>query len=181
MFMLLPERGILLVKPLVCEVFSLMNFDRHLDPGRVIVLVFLIYASVVDVRRREIDPVVTVLTALAGVVYVSLVRAPEQLALGGGGWGVAADVVLSLLPGLCLTAFGFLSRGAVGIGDGLTLLVTGFFLPVMAVDTLCAAACLLSAVFSAGVLIFKRGSRRTSFPFAPFLLAGAVVSVLAGV
>lgn len=169
-----------------------------LGPADVIAVIFLIYASVVDVLRREIDPVVTALTALTGVVYIVLVRGPQLVESGAGvGFGsgmesgagagaglgigaVLAEIGLSLLPGFCLTAFGLASRGAIGIGDGLTLLVLGFFLPVGQIVFLSAAAFLLSAIFSAGLLIFKRGRGRTAFPFLPFLLAGEVLGLFLG-
>jgi len=137
-----------------------------MKPPEVIAAVFLIYASLVDIRTKEIDPVVTAVTALTGAVYVCLERS-----------GDLRGVALSLLPGFSLFLFGLISRGRFGAGDGLTIMTIGLFLSADAVLVSVMAGLLLSSCFAAGVLIAGRKrhlAQRGSevLPFLPFLLGG---------
>ena len=143
-----------------------------MKPPEVIVLIFLIYASLIDIRTREIEPVSTAMTAMAGIVYCGFARR-----------GNLTGLLLSLVPGLLLIAFAVISRGRFGTGDGIVIAVTGLFLEASDMLISLAAAFLLSACFSAGVIVIsmRRGLQRAgskSFPFLPFLLAGFTVSLL---
>ncbi len=143
-----------------------------MKPPEVIVLIFLIYASLIDIRTREIEPVSTAMTAMAGIVYCGFERR-----------GDLTGLLLSLAPGLLLTAFATISRGRFGTGDGIVITVMGLFLEMPGMLVSLAAAFLLSACFSAGVIMIsiRRSLRRAgskSFPFLPFLLAGFTVSLI---
>lgn len=93
------------------------------------------------------------LLALAGMAAAWLLFAVQALVYPAGvGWG---DVKLSGIIGLYL--------GWLGIGP----LVAGLF-----------AGYLLAAVTGIGLLIAGRASRRSQVPFGPFLLAGALASIL---
>jgi leader peptidase (prepilin peptidase)/N-methyltransferase len=93
------------------------------------------------------------LIALAGMAAAWLLFAIQAVVYPAGvGWG---DVKLSGVIGLYL--------GWLGVGP----LVAGLF-----------AGYLLAAVTGIGLLIARRASRRSQVPFGPFLLAGALISIL---
>ena len=141
-------------------------------PPEVIAAVYLFYASLVDIRTREIDPVVTAITGLTGVVYVVLERS-----------GDLAGVALSLIPGVCLFLFGLASRGRFGAGDGLTIITIGLFLEVDIVMISVMAGLLLSSCYAVGILVVspaRSGARRgkEALPFLPFLLGGYILCLI---
>ena len=71
----------------------------------------------------------------------------------------------------------FLSKEQIGIGDGVVTGLLGCLLGARGcLVMLCIASCLM-AVISIGILILKKGSRRTTLPFAPALLGGYIAAL----
>lgn len=65
--------------------------------------------------------------------------------------------------------------GKIGEGDGLMLMVLGLCVGAVPSVQIFFWAVVLTAVFSIGLLIGKRGTLCTEIPFAPFLLVSYVV------
>ena len=71
----------------------------------------------------------------------------------------------------------FLSKEQIGIGDGIVTGLLGCLLGARGcLVMLCIASCLM-AVISIGILILKKGSRRTTLPFVPALLGGYIAAL----
>jgi prepilin signal peptidase PulO-like enzyme (type II secretory pathway) len=91
--------------------------------------------------------------ALTGLAVLwALYAAQHLVAPGAIGWG---DVKLAGVLGLYL---GWLGASAWWLG-----VLAGF---------------VLGGVYATGILIARRGSRKTEIPFGPFMLAGAVAGIL---
>ena len=136
---------------------------------QILLLMLMIIASVVDIKKKEIP---VVLIGLCGVL------AAASFIYGFVMGTVGIEEALSLVPGLAMTLISLATRGALGIGDGLMLICIG---PVLGLDETCAGlliALFLSCLFSVGILACKKGNRKSQIPFIPFLTAGMGVSLL---
>ena len=131
---------------------------------KAIALFILTANSFTDVRRHEISPV---LTAAGGVLGVVLHM--------GAVPGISLPV--SMLPGICFLLFSFLSRGAVGAGDGLILIALAGCLSVTDICIVAAYGMILASVYACIMLIGGSDGRR-SFAFVPFLLGGYVLYLM---
>ena len=122
--------------------------------------------SIVDMKRREILFVPTVLFLCAGVIY-SLSAGCSLL-----------FVLMGLLPGAALALLSFASRGAVGFGDAVMIAAAGTWIGLVpAVITLAAALGIQAAV--SAVYLFA-GGKRKELPFVPAILAGYLLSIAFG-
>lgn len=130
-------------------------------PGEILELFLLVGNSITDLCVRRISLSFSGICALFGL-WLCLTDGRNVPAVLG-----------ALLPGLLLTAAGFFMKEQVGTGDGLVILISGLFLTLREVLSLCATASLL-ALIPAGVL-FLLGRRKAKIPFVPFLLAGYVL------
>lgn len=129
---------------------------------RIILIMFLLaFNSICDWKYREISVVVT----LSGIIFSGLmVIFMPAYTIGEvlGGIGI----------GIFLMICSLITRGQIGMGDGIiccfTGLCGGFF------DTLgmLLAGLFFSAAVSAVLLITKKAGRKTKIPFVPFLFAG---------
>lgn len=126
---------------------------------QICVLSFLGINSYFDIRKGEISLRVAAAYMILGVFYLFLHRQRLLPLLAG------------VLPGLLLLCIGKVSGGALGLGDGLIVLVAGLYMGIWKTLEFITVAVLLAAVW-AGILIFgKKGGGKASFPFVPFLLA----------
>ncbi|MDO4614924.1 MAG: prepilin peptidase [Lachnospiraceae bacterium] len=124
---------------------------------------FLLIGSIMDIRRREISLMLAVVFAGIGIAVSFILEEKSWL-----------TVLTAMLPGAVLTVFAALTRGRMGIGDGIAILVMGCFFIFEDLLIMLMLAFGAASVWSAGMLI--RGKRRTdSFPFLPFLLSGEIL------
>ena len=84
----------------------------------------------------------------------------------------------AMAPGVLLLILALLPRGGVGTGDGLCLLLCGLVWEAR----WCWEALLLGltcgGVYALGLLALRKGTRKTRFPFLPFLAAGYGLTLL---
>ncbi len=79
-----------------------------------------------------------------------------------------------LAIGLLLLLFGYFSKEAIGVADGVIISVCGVALGIYETVALCFFAALYVAVFSFVLLLLKKVGRKSRIPFLPFLLLGYV-------
>ena len=122
--------------------------------------------SIVDMKRREILFVPTILFLCAGAVY-GLVNGCSLL-----------FILTGLLPGASLALLSLASRGAVGFGDAVMIGAAGVWIGLVPALITLAAALGIQAAISA-VYIFA-GGKRKDLPFVPAILAGYLLSIAFG-
>lgn len=120
----------------------------------------LAYNSRRDIRTKEIPLLANVLCGMLGSMWNLYTGELEPSLLCGG---IALGGLLFLL--------GILTKEAIGIGDGVLLMVTGSFLGGTENFLLFLFALLGAGGYAAILLILKKAGRKTAIPFAPFLLA----------
>lgn len=127
------------------------------------VLSFLCFNSYLDIRKGQISLGSAAVYAAMGVLYIALHRQQRLILLVGA------------VPGLLLLSAAKFSGGAVGMGDGLVVLVCGLYMGIWKTLEFTMLALLLAAVWAGFLMIFKKKNRKASFPFVPFLLAAYAV------
>lgn len=125
-------------------------------------LLFLLFSSFLDIRKKEISIPVTLLFGLAGVVYS--VRTGRTM----------TDYLIPLGIGILILGGSVLTRGQVGMGDGWMLLALGCMLRMECYIQMACIGMLLAAAYSGVLMLVFRKNRKTEIPLVPFLLLGYV-------
>ena len=125
-------------------------------------LLFLLFSSFLDIRKREISIPVTLLFGLAGVVYS--VRTGRTM----------TDYLIPLGIGILILGGSVLTRGQVGMGDGWMLLALGCMLRMECYIQMACIGMLLAAAYSGVLMLVFRKNRKTEIPLVPFSLLGYV-------
>lgn len=125
-------------------------------------LLFLLFSSFLDIRKREISIPVTLLFGLAGVVYS--VRTGRTM----------TDYLIPLGIGILILGGSVLTRGQVGMGDGWMLLALGCMLRMECYIQMACIGMLFAAAYSGVLMLVFRKNRKTEIPLVPFLLLGYV-------
>ena len=134
---------------------------------KTVLLLFLGAAAFMDINMRQIPVLLP-----AGVFAAGLIL---KLAFAGAIWW---QILLGCVPGLVLILAGYLSRQAVGYGDGLVFIACGPFLGIINNLFLLFISLVLAALFSMAALALGKMRLRSAFAFIPFIL-GAYVFLLA--
>ena len=129
-------------------------------------VVFLAMNSWLDIRRREISLLLTVVYAGCGIIYSILQGRKIQ------------DVLIPAGIGILFLAAGLISRGAIGAGDCWILLALGAMLDTETYIRMLCIGFFLAAFWSGILLVIRRKSRKTEIPLVPFLLAGYIGGIL---
>ena len=120
-----------------------------------------------DIREKNVDIRPILLAGLAGIAIRAIVR-DESIPV----------LLAALAPGMLLLAAALTSRGGVGVGDGLSLLVLGLYFPPEEIWMILFTALCLGGVMGTLFLLRGRG-RGHSFPFLPCLLFGCLCCEIA--
>lgn len=129
-------------------------------------VVFMAMNSWLDIRRREISLLLTVVYAGCGIIYSILQGRKIQ------------DVLIPAGIGILFLAAGLISRGAIGAGDCWILLALGALLDTETYIRMLCIGFFLAAFWSGILLVIRRKSRKTEIPLMPFLLAGYIGGIL---
>ena len=132
----------------------------------IILLLGLAWNSYWDLRDREIHLLSVTTLSMAGILF--------QILEGFSIWGF----LIGMLPGSILLGISMVTRGALGIGDGLVTLCIGFYLGVAATAATVLTALFLSAVWSGLSICFWKKRGKDSIAFVPFLLMGDIGRLL---
>ncbi len=114
---------------------------------------------------------------------------PNRLVLAGAGVGVffvlfnpqlsPGDAALGcVVAGGSLALISFATKGAMGMGDVKLFACLGIFLGLWKVLQVLLWAAILSGIAGLFLLSLKRATRKTTMPFAPFILMGTILVLL---
>lgn len=93
---------------------------------------------------------------------------------------ISAGIGLLLGGGMFLLCF-LLARGGIGAGDVKLLAVIGYYVGGGAIFTLIFLTTLLAALYSLIRLALKKTGLKEEIPFAPFVFAGTILTMMLGV
>ncbi len=127
------------------------------------VLGMLGIGSIEDLKSRRLHVSMLCSFGIVGVVLHLLLEKGEIVSILGG-----------VMIGMALIVISLLTRGRVGLGDGLALMVTGIFLGFERNLMLFMVSQCLVACFALFLMIFKKKGRHYEIPYIPFLLVSYV-------
>jgi leader peptidase (prepilin peptidase)/N-methyltransferase len=152
-------------------------------PGRPELPAYLYLAAVgsllaiIDIAVKRLPNPFTLSSYLVGLVLLG------GAALLGGHPIRLAHAVIGLAVLWALYALQHLfAPGAIGWGDVKLAGVLGLYLGWLGASAWwlgMLAGFVIGGVYATGVLVTRRGSRKSEIPFGPFMLAGAIVGILA--
>lgn len=123
-------------------------------------LIFLGINSWMDIRKREISLLLTGIFAAAAVL---------RLLYSGN---FSANMLISVGMGIFFVGMSIVTAGAVGMGDGLVILVLAVSMETEEFLLVLLSALAVSAIWAGILLIPMQKSRDTQIPFIPFLFLG---------
>lgn len=124
----------------------------------------LLFCSAVDIKHHR--------------VHKGIAMAYSVLALLGhlaGGAQSPAALAAGLLPGACCFLISLVSREGLGFGDSALITGCGVSLGLWPCLGILFTALLLSGLWAAVLLVFRRVRRGQEIPFVPFLLLGLLI------
>lgn len=127
---------------------------------------YLLVLAVADIRKKELQ-----LTYIAaGLLFIPLfmIAGPADI----------VTAVYGIIPGIIMLVLYFLSKGQIGMGDVLLLLVIGPSVGFDGCICIVFSALLLMLPVAAVILISGRLTRKSRVPFVPFIFVGNVVRLL---
>ncbi|MDO4522693.1 MAG: hypothetical protein Q4B57_06050 [Eubacteriales bacterium] len=142
-----------------------------------VLLLYLAAAAVRDVRHRSVSVKSAVLFAAAAMLLQFIGGSTRGVDHGWqermllyGVW-----IITGALPGLTLLVLAWVTGESIGYGDGIVLLVTGWYLGWYGSIGVLLMGLLLICPAALWMLFWKKADRRAELPFLPFLLGGYLI------
>lgn len=132
--------------------------------GYLIVFAYLFFMMVYDIRKREIH-----LPFSAAVALILLVRQIYLVCLGEA---AASHAFWGIMVGVFLVVLSVLTRGGIGIGDGILFIICGLLFGFYENSILLFLSLVFTAAVSGVLIITKHVGRKYTLPFAPFVFVG---------
>jgi leader peptidase (prepilin peptidase)/N-methyltransferase len=134
---------------------------------KIFVLLFLALCAYYDLKSLQLPLLLLVAFGVASGVWC---LANDGFANG--------EFLLCLMPGILFLLVSFLTREALGYGDGVVLLLVCLLLEMKTVMLFIMLALALSALTALVIVTLMKKSRQTRLPFMPFLLVAWGVIII---
>ena len=123
----------------------------------VAVFLFLIINAVLDYKYKQVPWMLSAGFTVIGTICV-LIDSPIN-------W----LQFLGIIVGMGIILASICTKQAIGIGDGLVLVVIGIFMGLWKTLMILFIAGILVAIIGGIMLVLRKGNLKTSLPFIPFL------------
>jgi leader peptidase (prepilin peptidase)/N-methyltransferase len=134
--------------------------------------------AVIDIQHRRLPDALTLTSYPVTLVLLGL----AALGTRGGGHHLADALIGMIAAGLLYLLLALIYPSGMGWGDvklaGLIGLYLGWFGATVLLAGLLAGY-LLAALTGIALLVTRRATRKSQIPFGPFMLAGALIAILA--
>ena len=137
---------------------------------KIILLALLGWCSLEDVKQKKLT-VMYILMFGVGGIFLHLMAPVCSI----------YSILWGMLLGLALILVSLVTRGSVGVGDGILLAVTGVYLGGSKNLELFMMGLLLAALWSLGLVVVKKKKGKEEIAFVPFLLISYFLMILRGV
>lgn len=135
--------------------------------GRIILGLVLGVAAYRDWKERQIPVSLPMAAAAAGVLLQLLYQQ-----------NTVKDILLGVAVGVVISIISWFSQGAIGLGDGIMLIVSGIYLGFWKnVEVLFYALTCVGAAALFMLVIMKR-ERKYRIPFLPFLMFAYILQLM---
>ena len=162
---------------ILCAEFLLFSYSIPKILRYLILLESMFLIAWIDQRKRRIPNKILLAMLAARTVILTI----EWLLVPSMGMALLISSIIGMLlgGGMFLLAH-FLSRGGVGMGDVKLFAVIGWYVGGSSVMPLVFLTAVVSAVYSIVMLILKKVKLKEEIPFAPFVLAGTILTMALG-
>jgi prepilin signal peptidase PulO-like enzyme (type II secretory pathway) len=134
-----------------------------------IIIVFLIFSAVFDLKYMILPDFSTVVLIILAVVFL-FVETPYMASLQG-------KILSALVAGGFLLILNLITKGnGMGMGDVKLALFMGLFLGYPKTIIAFYVAFVIGAILGLILMIFKKANRKTQVPFGPFMILGMFVA-----
>ena len=123
----------------------------------IFVWIFLLFHTATDLKSRKINVVVCLIFASAGLILFALSSKKDWISLLGG-----------ILKGCYLLFFSFVTKEAVGLGDGCVVMALGIWLGGGKTLIVLMGGFVLTALFGLVRVCMKKASGKSELAFIPF-------------
>ena len=132
-----------------------------------LVFIVLVIEALKDFRKKEVNIPILGILAIAAMVMIFLGKDIS-----------VSNAIIGLAEGLLLILVSVMTKGQIGIGDGILLAACGLMLGGKDNMVMFFFACLSSAIVSVLIMIIKKADKKTTIPFVPFMIPGFLIMVL---
>lgn len=136
-------------------------------------LLFVFWNSISDICKKEISMLSVLVFSIVRLFYLLFCTVQGQVQLAE----IIAVLLMGMLPGLILCVMGRVSRGAIGMGDGIVVVVIGLYIGWKQTITMMMYALFFAFLWSVALLITKKYTQNSRFPFVPFLFIGQAFNI----
>ncbi len=135
----------------------------------VLLWIFLVFHAISDIKTRKINVIVCILFGIAGMIFFICNSERDVLSLTGG-----------LMAGAYLLVFSFLTKEAVGVGDGIVVMATGIWLGGVVTFAVLMGGFVLAALFGLMGICTQKATGKTELAFIPFFTISYTVFCIGG-
>ena len=132
-----------------------------------LVFIVLVIEALKDFRKKEVNIPILGIMAIAAMIMVFLGKDIS-----------VSNAIIGLAEGVLLILVSVMTKGQIGIGDGILLAACGLMLGGKDNMVMFFFACLSSAIVSVLIMIIKKADKKTKIPFVPFMIPGFLIMVL---
>lgn len=138
---------------------------------KIFLAVLLLWNSIEDIRKKQISLCsIGIGAATWGALRMTEWQGQEWISFIG-------MRLIDILPGIVLCAVAIMSRGNIGIGDGLFIILTGLYIGFSRTVIALAVAFLIAFFWAIQLLVFRKKKKQEAFPFVPFLSCGVAAAI----
>lgn len=141
--------------------FSYINLVRY-----IIGIILLLINSIYDIKNKKIN---IVSCRLVFIICLCL-----DVFMGIFSF---KNLLYSLLIGGIVILISVISKGEIGVGDGIILSVVTYIFGIKKLVIILSIAVFLSGIVALYKLVIKKCSRKDKMPFVPYILLGTIVKV----
>ena len=128
--------------------------------------IFLLIYTIEDVKDKKVNIYVGSIFLVLGI-FISIALKESM-----------GKYVLAFIPGAFIIFISYISKGAIGIGDGIAGLVIGGLVGIENSIIIIFTGLLSSALWGGMMLMFFHRKKSDTIAFMPFLLIGNIVFVI---
>ncbi len=123
--------------------------------------------SIEDIRQKKITISITLFSGMIGI-FLHLFFWNQSI----------YTMLLGMLPGIGLLGLSRLTKGKIGMGDGLVFMLTGLYLGLSENLLLMCISFFLAGIWGILLLVVGHCGKNERMPFVPFLFLGYILMMV---
>ena len=129
----------------------------------VVIIIFLILSTLLDLRKKEVNISLCVGVALLGLIYEIFISKAELL-----------SVILGIIPGIFLILTSMATNEEIGKGDAAILCTIGIYLGLKKSILVLIYALFMTVIIGGILLLIRKKNKKYKIPFVPFILCSYI-------